>query len=148
MTLILLLPASRHDKHDTRIKTKHMTHDTPSSRRYVYYHASFFTQHCRSDVITTSPSPFLQRHDRRCSSFEVCNPICCCGLGSCCTFLPALHPSLSNPCSTHHLPTNITTPGLTALCCWLWFFYRESFATTHRIYIKRRRRRRRTRCLR
>ena len=96
MTLILLLPASRHDKHDTRTHQDE-THNTPSSRRYVYYHASFFTQHCRSDVITTSPSPFLQRHDRRCSSFEVCNPICCCGLGSCCTFLPAFNPSLSNP---------------------------------------------------
>ena len=94
--LILLLPASRHDKHDTTL-LQNETHNTPSSRRYVYYHASFFTQHCRSDVITTSPSPFLQRHDRRCSSFEGCNPICCCGLGSCCTFLPALHPSLSNP---------------------------------------------------
>ena len=96
MTLILLLPASRHDKHDTHIKTKHTTHPVPG-RRYVYYHASFFTQHCRSDVITTSPSPFLQRHDHRCSSFQLCNPICCCGLGSCCTFLPAFNPSLSNP---------------------------------------------------
>ena len=46
--------------------------------------------------------------------------------------------------SIHHLPTNITTSGLTILCCWLWFFYRESFATTHRNC----RRRRRTRCLR
>ena len=139
MTLILLLSASRHDKHDTTHQNE--AHDTRSSRRCVYYHASFFTQHCRSDVITTSP--FLQRHDRRCSSFEVCNPICCCGIGSCCTFLPALHLSFSNPCSTHHLPTNITTPGLIALCCWLWFFYRESFATTHRFCIRRR-----TRCLR
>ena len=97
MTLILLLSASRHDKHDTHYsKTKHTTHPA-SSQQYVYYHASFFTQYCRSDVITTSPSPFLQRHDHRCSSFQLCNPICCCGLGSCCTFLPAFNPSLSNP---------------------------------------------------
>ena len=95
MTLILLLSASSHDKHDTTHQNE--THNTPSSQQCVYYHASFFTQHCRSDVITTSPSPFLQRHDRRCSSFEVCNPICCCGLGSCRTFLPAFNPSLSNP---------------------------------------------------
>ena len=97
MTLILLLPGYKHDKHDTTHQNE--THDTPSSPRYVYYHASFFTQHCRSDVITNSPSQFLQRHDRRCSSFEVCNPNCCCGLGSCCTFY---QPSI------HHFPTDTT----------------------------------------
>ena len=85
------------------------------------------------------PPHFCSAIDHRCSSLEVCNPICCCGLGSCCTFLPILHLSFSNPYSTYHLPTNITTPGFTALGCWLCFFYRESFATTHRIFIRRRR---------
>ena len=139
-TLILLLPASRHDKHDTHIKMKHTTHPAPGDISTTTHHSSRSMQHCRSDVITTSPSPFLHRHDRRCSSLEVCNTICCCGLGSCCTFLPALHPSFY----TYHLPTNITTPSLTVLYLWLWFFYRESFPTTHR----KCERSRRTRCLR
>ena len=134
MTLILLLPApaSRHNKHDTtHIKTKHTTHPAPGDMSTTTHHSSRSTAAPMSSL--PLPPHFCSAMDLRCSSFEVCNPICYCGLGSCCTFLPALHLSFSNPCSTHHLPTNITTRGLTALCCWLWFFYRESFATTHRI---------------
>ena len=119
MTLILLLPASRHDKHDTHYsKIKHTTHPAPGDMSTTTHHSSRSTAAPMSSL--PLPPHFCSAIDRRCSSFEVCNPICCCGLGSYCTFLPALHPSLSNPCSTHHLPTNITTPGLTALCCWLW----------------------------
>ena len=144
MTLILLLPASRHDKHDTHYsKTKHTTHPAPGDMSTTTHHSSRSTAAPMSSL--PLPPHFCSAIDHRCSSFQLCNPICCCGLGSCCTFLPALHPSLSTR-TTHHLPTNITTPGLTALCCWLWFFYRESFATTHRIYISIRSRRR-TRCL-
>ena len=144
MTIILLLPAYRHDKHNkTRIKTKHTTHPTTRDMSTTTHHSSRSTAAPMSSL--PLPRHFCSAIDRRCSSFGGCNPICCCcGLGSCCTFLPALHPSLSNPCSIHHhLPTNITTRGLTALCCWLWFFYREPFATTHRFCIRRR-----TRCLR
>ena len=137
---ILILPASRHDNHDTtHIKTKHTTHPTPRDMSTTTHHSSRSTAAPMS--LLPLPPHFCSAIDRRCSSFEVCHPICCCGLGSCCTFLPALHPSLFTR-TTHHLPTNITTPGLTALCCWLWFFYRESFATTHRICLRRR-----TRCL-
>ena len=38
--------------------------------------------------------------------------------------------------------SKLPTPALTALCCWLWFFYRESFATTHRFCISKSRSRR------
>ena len=130
MTLILLLPASRHDKHDTDNKTKHTTHPAPSNVSTTTHHSS------RS---TAAPMSSLPLPPHFCSAMIVVASLLRCaiqsavaGIGSYCTFLPALHPSLSTR-TTHHLPTNITTPGLTALCCWLRFFYRESFATTHRI---------------
>ena len=95
MTLILLLPASGHDKHDTHIKTKYTTHAAPGDMSTTTHHSSRSTAAPMSSL--PLPPHFCSAIDRRCSSFEVCNPICCCGLGSCCTFLPALHPSLSNP---------------------------------------------------
>ena len=57
--LILLLPASRHDKHNTHRKTK--TQHTQLSA-ICLPPASFLTHRCRSDVITASSSLFLQRH--------------------------------------------------------------------------------------
>ena len=41
MTLILLLPASRHDKHDTHYsKTKHTTHPAPGDMSTTTHHSS------------------------------------------------------------------------------------------------------------
>ena len=95
MTIIFLLPAFRHDNHDTtHIKTKHTTHAAPSDMSTTTHHSSRSTAlRCHHYL----SFPFLQRHDHRCSSLQLFNPICCCGLGSCCTFLPAFNPSLSNP---------------------------------------------------
>ena len=142
MTLILLLPASRHDNHDTtHIKPKHTTHAAPSDMSTTTHHSS------RS---TAAPMSSLPLPPHFCSAMIVVAPLLRCAIQSAVAALglaalsyqPSIHHFPTR--STHHLPTNITTPGLTALCCcWLWFFYRESFATTHRIYILRR-----TRCLR
>ena len=98
MTLILLLPASRHDKHDTHYsKPKHTTHPAPRDMCTTTHHSS------RS---TAAPMSSLPLPPHFCSamiivapllSCAMCNLICCCGLGSYCTFLPALHPSFSNP---------------------------------------------------
>jgi len=139
MTLILLLPASRHDKHDTHINTKHMTHPAPGDMSTTTHHSS------RS---TAAPMSSLPLPPHFCSAMIVVAPLSRCAIQSAVAALGlttlSSQPSIHHfpTCTTHHLPTNITTPGLTTLCCWLWFFYRESFATTHR------RRRRRTRCLR
>ena len=143
MTLILLLPASTHDKHDTHYsKMKHTTHPAPGDMSTTTHHSS------RS---TAAPMSSLPLPPHFCSAMIVVAPLLRCAIQSAAAALglaalsyqPSIHHFPTR--STHHLPNNITTPGLTALCCWLWFFYRESFATTHRIC---RRRRRRTRCLR
>ena len=141
MMFILLLPASRHDKHDTtHIKTKHTTCAAPSDMSTTI--AAFFTQHC-------PPMSSLPLPPHFCSAMIIVAPLFSCAIQSAAAALglaalsyqPSIHHFPTR--STHHLPNNITTPGLTALCCWLWYFYRESFTTTHRIC-----RRRRTRCLR
>ena len=142
MTLILLLPASRHDKHDTHYsKKKHTTHPAPGDMSTTTHHSS------RS---TAAPMSSLPLPPHFCSAMIVVAPLSRCAIQSVAAALGlaalSSQPSIHHfpTCTTHHLPTNITTPGLTALCCWLWFFYRESFETTHRstncIY-------RRTRCL-
>ena len=139
MTLILLLPASRHDKHDTtHIKTKHTTNPAPGDMSTTTHHSS------RS---TAAPMSSLPLPPHFCSAMIVVAPLLRCAIQSAAAALglaalsyqPSRHHFPTR--STHHLPPHITTPGLTALCCWLWFFYRESFATTHRICIIRR-----TRC--
>ena len=141
MTLILLLPASRHDKHDsTHIKTKHTTHPAPGD-------ISTTTQ--LSSRSTAAPISSLPLPPPFCSAMIVVAPLLRCASQSAAAALglaalsyqPSIHHFPTR--STHHLPINITTPGFTAECCWLWFFYRESLATTHHIC-----RRRRTRCLR
>ena len=140
MTLILLLPASRHDKHDTHIKTKHTTHPAPGDMSTTTHHSS------RS---TAAPMSSLPLPPHFCSAMIVVAPLLRCAIQSAVAALglaalsyqPSIHHFPTR--STHHLPTNITTPGLTALCCWLWFSYRESFPTTHHICTIRRRR---TRC--
>ena len=138
---ILLLPASRHDKHDTtHIKTKHITRAAPSDITSTI--AAFFTQHC--PLMSSLPLPL-----HFCSAMIIVAPLFSCAIQSAAAALglaalsyqPSIHHFPTR--STHHLPNNITTPGLTALCYWLWFFYRESFPTTHRIC-----RIRRSRCLR
>ena len=140
MTLILLLPASRHDNHDTtHIKTKHATHAAPSDMSTTTYHSSRSTalrcHHYLSLPISAAPwifvAPLL-----RCAIQSAAAAL---GLAAL-SYQPPIHHFPTR--STHHLPNNITTPGLTALCRWLWLFYQESFPTTHRIC-----RRRRTRCL-
>ena len=144
MTLILLLPASTHDKHDTtQIKTKHTTHPAPGDISTTAHHSS------RS---TAAPMSSLPLPPHFCSVMIIVAPLFSCAIQSAAAALGLAALSYQPPIhhfptrSTHHLPNNITTPGLTALCCWLWFLYRESFATTHRICSIRRRRR--TRCLR
>ena len=141
MTLILLLPASRHDKHDTHYsKTKHTTHPAPGDMSTTTHHSS------RS---TAAPMSSLPLPPHFCSAMIVVAPLLRCAIQSAVAALglaalsyqPSIHHFPTR--TTHHLPTTITTPGLTALCCWLWYFYRESFATTHRICTRRR-----TRCLR
>ena len=90
----LLLLGYKHHKHDTRhLKTKHTTHPAPGNVSTTTHYSSRST----AAPMSSLTSPFLQRHDRRCSSLEVRNPICCCGLGSSCTFLPALRPSIFPP---------------------------------------------------
>ena len=139
MTLILLLPASRHNKHDTRIKMKHTTHPAPGNMSTTTHHSS------RS---TAAPMSSLPLPPHFCSAMIIVAPLFSCAIQSAAAALglaalsyqPSIHHFPTR--STHHLPTNITTPGLIALCCRLWSFYRESLATTHRIC------RRRTRCLR
>ena len=142
MTLILILPASRHDKHDTtHIKTKHTTHPASGDMSTTTHHSS------RS---TAAPMSSLPLPPHFCSAMIVVAPLLRCAIQSAVAALglaalsyqSAIHHFPTR--STHHLPTNITTLGLTAYLCWLWLFYRESFATTHRIC----RIRTRTRCLR
>ena len=138
MTLILLLPASRHDKHDTHIKTNHTTRPSSGDMSTTTHHSS------RS---TAAPMSSLPLPPHFCSAMIVVAPLLRCAIQSAAAALglaalsyqPSIHHFPTR--FTHHLPTNITTPGLTALCCWLWLFYRNSFATTHRKC-----RRRRTRC--
>ena len=141
MTLILLLPAFRHDKHDTtHIKTKHTTHAVPGNVSTTTHHSS----HSAAAPMSSLPLP-----PHFCSAMIVVAPLLRCTIQSAVAALslaalscqPSIHHFPTR--TTHHLPTNITTPGLIALCCWLRSFYRESFETTHR-----RCRRRRTRCLR
>ena len=140
MTLILLLPASRHDKHDTHYsKPKHTTHPAPGDMSTTTHHSS------RS---TAAPMSSLPLPPHFCSAMIIVAPLFSCAIQSAAAALglaalsyqPSIHHFPTR--STHHLPNNITTPGLTALCCWFCFFYRESFATTHRICIRK------SRCLR
>ena len=112
MTLILLLPASRHDKHDTtHIKTKHTTHPAPGDMSTTTHHSS------RS---TAAPMSSLPLPPHFCSAMIVVAPLLRCAIQSAAAALglaalsyqPSIHHFPTR--STHHLPTNITTPGLTA----------------------------------
>ena len=67
MTLILLLPASRHDKHDTtHIKTKHTTHPAPGDMSTTTHHSS------RS---TAAPMSSLPLPPHFCSAMIVVAPL-------------------------------------------------------------------------
>ena len=116
MMLILLLPASRHDKHDTtHIKTKNTTHSAPGDMSTTTHHSS------RSTAAPTSSLP-LPPHF--CSAMIVVATLWRCAIQStvaalglaALSYQPSIHHFLTHT-THHHLPTNITTPGLTALCC-------------------------------
>ena len=111
MMFILLLPASRHDKHDTtHIKTKHTTHAAPSDMSTTTHHSS------RS---TAAPMSSLPLPPHFCSAMIVVAPLLRCAIQSAAAALglaalsyqPSIHHFPTR--STHHLPNNITTPGLT-----------------------------------
>ena len=74
MTLILLLPASRHDKHDTtHIKTKHTTHPAPGDMSTTTHHSS------RS---TAAPMSSLPLPPHFCSAMIVVAPLLRCAIQS------------------------------------------------------------------
>ena len=109
MALILLLPASRHDKHDTtHIKRKHTTHPAPRDMSNTTHHSS------RS---TAAPMSSLPLPPHFCSAMIVVAPPLRCAIQSAAAALglaalscqPSIHHFPTR--STHHLPTNITTPG-------------------------------------
>ena len=110
MTLILLLPASRHDKHDTHYsKTKHTTHPAPGDMSTTTHHSS------RS---TAAPMSSLPLPPHFCSAMIIVAPLFSCAIQSAAAALglaalsyqPSIHHFPTR--STHHLPNNITTPGL------------------------------------
>ena len=74
MTLILLLPASRHDKHDTHYsKTKHTTHPAPGDMSTTTHHSS------RSTAVLMSSLP-LPPHF--CSAMIIVAPRFSCAIQS------------------------------------------------------------------
>ena len=74
MTLILLLPASRHDKHDTtHIKTKHTTHPAPGDISTTTHHSSRGT---------AAPMSSLPLPPHFCSAMIVVAPLLRCAIQS------------------------------------------------------------------
>jgi len=97
MTLILLLPASRHDKHDTtHIKTKHTTHPAPSNMSTTTHHSS------RS---TAAPMSSLPLPPHFCSAMIVVAPLFSCAIQSAVAALGLA--ALSSQPSIHHFPTSV-----------------------------------------
>ena len=98
MTLILLLPASTHDKHDTtHIKTKHTTHPAPGNMSTTTHLSS------RS---TAAPMSSLPLPPHFCSAMIVVAPLSRCAIQSTVAALGlAAH---SYQPSIHHFPTDTT----------------------------------------
>ena len=106
MTLILLLPVSRHDNHDTRhIKTKHTTHAAPSDMSTTTHHSS------RS---TAAPMSSLPLPPHFCSAMIVVAPLLRCAIQSAVAALGLA--ALSYQPSIHHFtPVPPTTCPPTSL---------------------------------
>ena len=109
MTLILLLPASRHDKHNTHYsKTRHTTHPAPGDMSTTTHHSS------RSTAAPMSSLPLPPHFG---SAMIIVAPLFSCAIQSAAAALglaalsyqPSIHQFPTR--STHHLPTNITTSG-------------------------------------
>ena len=106
MTLILLLPASRHDKHDTtHIKTKHTTNPAPGDMSTTTHHSS------RS---TAAPMSSLPLPPHFCSAMIVVAPLLRCAIQSAVAALGLA--ALSYQPSIHHFtPVPPTTCPPTSL---------------------------------
>ena len=97
MTLILLLPASRHDKHDTHYsKTKHTTHPAPGDMSTTTHHSS------RS---TAAPMSSLPLPPHFCSAMIIVAPLLRCAIQSAAAALGLA--ALSYQPSIHHFPTRV-----------------------------------------
>ena len=97
MTLILLLPASRHDKHDTHYcKTKHTTHPAPSNVSTTTHHSSRRT----AALMSSLPLP-----PHFCSAMIIVAPLFSCAIQSAAAALGLT--AFSYQSSIHHFPTRV-----------------------------------------
>ena len=107
MTLILLLPASRHDNHDTtHIKTKHTTHAAPSDMSTTTHHSS------RS---TAAPMSSLPLPPHFCSAMIVDAPLLRCAIQSAAAAALGLAALSYQPYVYHFPPVPPTTCPPTSL---------------------------------
>ena len=97
MTPILLLPASRHGKHDTHIKTRHTTHPAPDAMSTTTHHSSRSTAAPMSSLTTLPPHCY--------SAMIVVAPLLRCEIQSAVAALGL--DALSYQPSIHHFPTRV-----------------------------------------